>query len=451
MNKNILLFIIVLIGINAVCGQWLNQDVTRTIDLTTQISKSIIQIKAKNTGSDSSTYQFAINKSYKASLAVLDEQSKDLPVRFVETKQEFNIYEAKFNSVVKSGSTVSLKVALTLLQQMKPYPEHISQTETQLVTYKDNVYFSSPYQTETQKTTVKVPTGRMESFTDIEPTQSKSSQVIYGPYKDVKGLQQTEFTVHFENNSPFLMLNKLEKEYEVSMWGNLAVETNYYFEHRGAKLKGAFSRLDYQRNPSASASHVSEIKEIVPRDSADFYYRDQIGNISTSTYTYNTNSITLKIVPRFPLYGGWKNEFYTGYNLPIDKFLSRDLDTGRYVLNVSMGVNIEGIYVGDHEIRFVLPEGASDIEFKLPNQIQPVSHRFENRKTFLDTVGRPVLIISTHDTTYENLRYVQVSFNLSYFSIFHEALLVTGAVFAFCILVMILTRVDFSLSKVKSN
>ncbi|CAN0521530.1 unnamed protein product, partial [Ectocarpus sp. 8 AP-2014] len=54
-----------------------------------------------------------------------------------------------------------------------------------------------------------------------------------------------------------------------------------------------------------------------PRES-DIYYRDNIGNISTSTVRHNVGGVELSVLSRFPMYGGWKNAWYQGYNLPTE-------------------------------------------------------------------------------------------------------------------------------------
>jgi len=60
----------------------------------------------------------------------------------------------------------------------------------------------------------------------------------------VPALSYSEMLLHFENNSPFLTIRKLIKDYEISHWGNLAVEEHYEIEHTGAQLaKGNFFEI----------------------------------------------------------------------------------------------------------------------------------------------------------------------------------------------------------------
>ena len=60
--------------------------------------------------------------------------------------------------------------------------------------------------------------------------------------------------IHYENNSPFMTIKKLDRLVELSHWGNIAIEETIDVLHTGALLKGAFSRYDYQREHNTHAS-----------------------------------------------------------------------------------------------------------------------------------------------------------------------------------------------------
>lgn len=54
------------------------------------------------------------------------------------------------------------------------------------------------------------------------------------------------------------------------------------------------------------------------RPTSDIYYRDNIGNVSTSVTRHSLHGVELSLLSRFPMYGGWKNAWYQGYNLPTE-------------------------------------------------------------------------------------------------------------------------------------
>ena len=60
---------------------------------------------------------------------------------------------------------------------------------------------------------------------------------------------------------------------------------------------------------------------MLPAAARDIYYRDEIGNISTSHLREMDDSVELELRPRFPLFGGWKTHYYIGYNVPSYQYL----------------------------------------------------------------------------------------------------------------------------------
>ena len=102
-------------------------------------------------------------------------------------------------------------------------------------------------------------------------------------------------------------------------------------------MQGPFSRYDYQRTPAPSS--IKSFKSVLPASASDVYYRDEIGNISTSNLWSQEDSVELELRPRFPLFGGWQTRFYMGYNVPSYEYLynlgesSAVLCSGRTVLS----------------------------------------------------------------------------------------------------------------------
>lgn len=172
--------------------------------------------------------------------------------------------------------------------------------------------------------------------------------------------------IHYENNSPFLTISSITRTIEVSHWGNIAVEETIDLRHTGAYLKGPFSRYDYQRQSDSGISSIKSFKvgsafkhrqnrflercnvrlcmlcaqrglvlfyfsthalhllssqTILPASAQDVYYRDEIGNISTSHLQVLEDSVEVEVRPRFPLFGGWKTHYIIGYNLPSYEYL----------------------------------------------------------------------------------------------------------------------------------
>ena len=113
--------------------------------------------------------------------------------------------------------------------------------------------------------------------------------------------------------------------------------------------------IPYTRTRSRQAdSHFQHIIGKLPGTARDVYYRDIIGNISSSVLTQTMSESTLDLSMRFPLYGGWKTNFYIGYNLPISGFV--DVEGDRYRLTIDLGTPFGAVNTDELTVRVILPE-----------------------------------------------------------------------------------------------
>ena len=81
-------------------------------------------------------------------------------------------------------------------------------------------YTLYPAQIETQ--------GDIFSFTDAPPVKKTKKVVTYGPYEAVDTpFPSSGVRVHYINNAPFAAVTQLDRELEISHWGNIYVEERY--------------------------------------------------------------------------------------------------------------------------------------------------------------------------------------------------------------------------------
>ena len=241
--------------------------------------------------------------------------------------------------------------------------------------YTFSAYAPSAYTTEKQKTKLKLPTTDVPDAVTLpaslnaegkEDPQKAGTSYTYGPYGEREAGVVQEVSVRYEFTKPLTHAKLLERDIEVSHWGgNLAVEERHWLTNRAATLKNHFSRLQYQQssyyNPPTAA--LKEMRFPLAVGSADAYFIDDIGNVSTSRFRSNTKEANLELKPRYPLYGGWNYSFKTGWNGDLEAFLRRVKDqSDSYVLKVPFFEGPkqgEGIEYERVVTRIVLPEGAT--------------------------------------------------------------------------------------------
>lgn len=94
----------------------------------------------------------------------------------------------------------------------------------------------------------------------------------------------------------------------------------------------------------------------------------------------------------------------------------------------------------------VLPEGCTDIQTDLPF---PVEQSIEKKFSYLDTMGRPVLVLKIKNVTPDHNVPLAVLYRFSSMYQLQEPMLLVTAFFAFFCLVLVYSRCEFSLSPKK--
>uniref|UniRef100_A0A4W5PRQ6 Dolichyl-diphosphooligosaccharide--protein glycosyltransferase subunit 1 n=1 Tax=Hucho hucho TaxID=62062 RepID=A0A4W5PRQ6_9TELE len=385
-----------------------NEEVKRTVDLSTHIAKITAEILLSNQG-DSAVHNFilAVEPDLAPHLAYVGASVSDFRMNL-------------------------------------PFPTHITQAERQLVVFQGNHYLYSPYPTRSQTTRVRLASKTVESYTKLGNPSKSDEAIEYGPFRDVAPFSEDTMKVHYENNTPFLTISSITRIIEVSHWGNIAVEETIDMRHTGAFLKGPFSRYDYQRQSDSGISSVKSFKTILPASAQDVYYRDEIGNISTSHLQILEESVEVEVRPRFPLFGGWKTHYIIGYNLPSYEYLYTLGD--QYALKMRLVDHVYDDQVIDSlTVKLILPEGARNIHVETPYPIDRIPDQLHY--TYLDTFGRPVLVASKNNLVEQHIQDVVVHYTFNKILMLQEPLLVVGAFYILFFTVIIYVRLDFSITK----
>lgn len=437
-------------------GPLVNTNIERVISLTSNIETYSLQVTVENQGqSKEDNYVVGFPASKFASLSFVSVDYEIVALDDIETAiADTTVFvSVPFpDGSLAGGASTSFKVYFTFTQTMEPYPAKITQQEEQLVKYSDSIYVFSPYPTTQIETKVNLPRRtQVESYSPKSKnvnvnTAGNSQYLTAGSYENIAAFTHKKLYLHFVNNEAFVTMTYMHKDIEVSHWGNVAVEEHYEIRHTGATLDGGFSRFDYQQRSAPSAFHG--IEGIFPRKAIDFYYRDEIGNISTSRVRHERKRVHMMMEPRFPMFGGWKTDFYIGYNNPAESFLFTDSD-GRYVLEINYGCPFASAVVEDAVIRVILPEGATDIKWTTPFPIDSAEEGV--MKTYLDTMGRPTLTLrkaNIHDKHQQNFK---VSYAFSSVGIQREPIMLITVFAVFFVIVLALMRMEFSIAATKKT
>lgn len=426
------------------------KNVDRSIDISSQLAKIVHKTTVENIGkSPVKNFLFAFEPQSNSisKVAYVGAQSgSNLKVTEVSVSGHTNkkFYRIDLKDALSPGKAVVVEVEAVLTYALSPYPTSITQKEKQFVRYTGNHYVYSPYQVTKQVTTVNVGTRNVESYSKLLPVSQSDSTFTYGPYSQIQSFSSDPMVIHFENNSPFLSVTYLERVIEVSHWGNIAVEEEIDLFHTGAQLKGPFSRYEYQREAHSGVSSIKSFKTILPAAATDAYYRDEIGNISTSHMRILSDSVELDLRPRFPLFGGWKTHYILGYSVPSYEYLYNSGDD--YKLKMRLVDHVFDDMVIDEAVtKIILPEGSHSLQLSTPYPVERLPDSLHY--TYLDTKGRLVISVTINNLVEHHIQDFELSYVFPRILMLQEPLLVVIAFYLLFLMVVIYVRLDFCIAK----
>eukprot|EP00093_Oithona_nana_P010989 10989.XXX_374591_372528_1 [CDS] Oithona nana genome sequencing. len=448
-----LAFGLVRAAVETVNSEVVVDSVERHIDLTSQLVKINAKIKLTNNGPGAiKSFHYAVDANAKEKLAFIGAtvgsndktylRVQEVQVRDAPTGSGF--YRIELKKALSPGEATTVEVDVLLAKALEMYPKEIIQRERQLVLYSGNHYVFLPYKCKSQTTKITLPSATVESYSKLKPVSMTESTITYGPFSNVEAYSSDDMTVHYENNNAFLVVSRLERVLEVSMWGNIAVEETVDVRHNGAVLKGSFSRYEFQRENSG-VSAVKSFKTFLPASANGVYYRDDIGNISTSAMRILDDAVELDLRPRFPLFGGWKTHYILGYNVPSYEYLYNKGDD--FVFNMRLLDHVfDEMLVEEFVVKIILPEGSKVGKFEAPFPTKRLPDSLHY--TYLDIQGRPVVTIEgVNDLTEKHIMDFQLEFQFSRYDMIREPLMLIVAFFVFFFLAFVYVRLDFSITK----
>ncbi|KAI8867680.1 Ribophorin I [Ramicandelaber brevisporus] len=372
-------------------------------------------------------------------------------------------YSVQLDSPLGPGERRAINVNWTFTGVLSAVPAEITQASNQKLLYTTNVYAETVYPCTKQKTVFKLPSEKIESFTNAPAAPSPvelgggGRTITYGPYENVAPGSEHPVAVHYVNNQHALTVRSLRRDVEVAqLGGNVAVEEHVHIQHSGAALKGdLFDRIGY-----ANANYFGQSQLVVPGFVFDIpydvenapYVRDEIGNVSTSSFIpskSSDSSANLIVRPRYPLAGGWNYTFYYGYDLPIQNYVKYDSNEGKYKLRVPLVKPVEDTVVDELEFRAILPEGAYGAAVYAPVNVDAAV--VTTHHTFLDTTGRTTVVIRKKNVVGEHAQNVIISYHFSYLRHFQKPIVVSLAIFSLFVVSLIVSFLSTSSSSSKSS
>ncbi|KAI9258646.1 Ribophorin I [Helicostylum pulchrum] len=466
----LLLFIITdclgILDIDLPSNDFRNVRVIRLLDLSTPIIKEDIAIHAKNTAQNTvDAYYFILPEIYMPFIASFTANSKQgnkdpLQIESVaaDMTQQIHIFKIHLNDSILPDQDVKIGISLIYTHLVRPFPEKIPQVSKQHVSFKSNIYLLSAYPSDNMKSTFTFPSPNIVSFAGGEPNhtgQKTQNKITYGSFNDIKPLSHNTGTFHYEYQPPIITIKTLKRELELSHWGNnLAVEEHYSVTHDGAKLDQEFNRIQYQLDPHVlvQTNVLNKMVFQLPKDASGAYYRDEVGNVSTSNFRNEQDKSVLEIQPRFPLFGGWKTTWYLGYNVPLKYFVRYVKGGGgEYILKFLFVENVQSMTIEDAQVKVILPEGSSHIVITIPDTFGVDSIKETTHYTYFDSTGRPTIILHKKNVVSKHEQPILISYHYSSSRLLQKPIVASGFFFLIFLMSIFISKLPWAINDQEIN
>ncbi|CDH60601.1 ribophorin i [Lichtheimia corymbifera JMRC:FSU:9682] len=461
MRFSVVLLSILVLGLIVDSGQaflvdsaFRNTRLVRVIDLRGNVVHHDIGIRARNIDSQPmNEYLFTVSSETNENIAdikasLLEEPRTALTVEPVlEPTAGSGWYKVVFDKPIEPDTEIRFGIKIAYTHVLENLPASIKQLGRQYVYYSENIYVDNPYFTDEIKTTLHLPAAsRVLSYTGGPQVERIGDKIVYGPYLSVTPGSYNPFRIHYEYSKPLLTVTELQRDIQVSHWAsNLAVEEHYKLEHSGARLEEEFNRAMFQKTRMVH-DQTNVLKTLtfeLPAAARDVYYRDEIGNVSTSRLSYGPDKATLQLFPRYPLYGGWIYTWFHGYNVDASQFVRYSSKSGRYILNLNFVENVQDMVIDKAELRVVLPEGAKNVQVEMPFGYDNLEHAVHY--TNFDSTGRYVVVIQKHNVVREHQQPIQITYDYPSSRLLQKPLVASAAIFILFLASILFSRLSLSI------
>ena len=423
-------------------GDFTINEVQRTINLKQSIITIENQIKIKK-NSYEDTFHYIVPKNNTFSLIrIIAETTYNKRLEMTKTSddQDYDHYD-----IILQGSE-EIIIKEDYFEKLLFKPKNIYIKEDQLELFVDTINLVSPYVVKSTYTYVILPSEKTKliKYTKLNMNQS-GEKLIYSLTEELPPFSSKKLNIHYLNNKPLMVFNYARKTFQISHWGNIAVTEEYQIENIGAKLIGEFGRIDYDDGVTGGKNALKKIRAKLPLRAWGLWYRDEIGNVSTSNARREINDVDLELTPRFPILGGWKSNYDIGYNLPT-KFHVKTNNKGNYMVNLTFGMPYKNMLARNYTVKIILPESADNIKVNLPIDAH-YSVDYDKEYGCLDLFGRKSIIIKLNNMYDVYNTNIFISYDYKWTMLFVKPLIL---IFYFIILftVMIISsRTNISLSR----
>jgi len=393
------------------------------------------------------------------SVAVYDDQNNPVKTNMTEIEPEFEtpndetLFRVALLKPLPERDSARIMVNLNLLNHVKANPSKARYRQKPSYVLSVPRYFYSPYATEAQVGSITFPSSEISLSAKSDALRTDGKRAKIDIRERVEPFQEEYIRVRFDHVDGMLKMESYEKEVLLSHWGAIVVKEDVTLRNVGPRVDD-FSRLDYMYMEN-SGMHVNSLRSLevnLPKDAYNVYYKDLIGNITTSRLRSPTRKGRhFEQIFRFPLVGGWKTYYWYGYTLPLSSALKQK--GNKFVLKIGAQPGVaEPLPVDSATIKVVLPDGASNINV-VPTDSSIEIASIETVYPTLAYLGRTMVVLKRKLFVADPATSIPIyiSYNHAPYNVLRAPLVLFVGILTFLMMLTIFSQMDLELAKTRTE
>ncbi|KAF1745387.1 hypothetical protein MXB_2466 [Myxobolus squamalis] len=340
-------------------------------------------------------------------------------------------FKLNFPKKMHSGEECDISLDIIFGRRFIAHPAEAAQYEDHSFLFYDDFYMDSIYHVNRQETVFHVKRSDVLSVTSDPFVKSSDSRITIGPLLDSPPFSHKKFYLVHKYSQHIVIIDKLVSSYQISEWGIITAWHDFWIHNEAAHLKGEYSQVTKQHEDTHA---LNGWEMVVPANSYNMYYRDGLGNISTSSVKPRGNNKLLLLQPRFPLFGGWKTYYYVSYILSPLGFLFKDKSNPqqRKFIFELLGSPMKDFLIDDGTVKVLLPEGSIYMGLKY-HGVNFDSIGVSESHSYLDFYGRPTIEFKlSHGCSEKNIE-IEISYLFNEKDLLGKPIIVSLTIFVIMI------------------
>ena len=335
---------------------------------------------------------FQIKDSAFSHLKRMEYYVEGIPGSVFKDIEKESLFEISFPNTLVLGDPYSTTVRLYYTNRFVFKPYRIKINQDQIIHFEDTIcplIFADGVRVSEVLIKYTFPTKLSAGeglLADVKPDELNGRYVYRIAKTDSCGSESVKAV--FVSNSSVARFSKVERTISVSFWGDIQDTSEFDLVNDGAPLDGEYSTIDFMAASRAGRTNAIEFIDTFAEGGVkQIAMHDEVGRLTRPALQKTADGFALRLIPRFPVLGGWKSSFVIDLRYDVGRYLYWDRKD-RNIMKVTDEISylFKNVFAEKYKLNVCLPSGSVLQEHKMKYDF--TRHEIYHRAHLLDYFGQ---------------------------------------------------------------